>query len=94
MTFSLDEIKKLSHLARLSLSDQETQRMQHDLNSIVGYVSALEEVNVDGVAPMTHAIPVELPRRVDKAQPTIGREGLMGSKGYEEGLVRVPKIIE
>jgi aspartyl-tRNA(Asn)/glutamyl-tRNA(Gln) amidotransferase subunit C len=94
MAFSLEEIRKLSHLARLSLDDDETSRMQHDLDSIVGYVESLQAVNVDNVEPMTHAIPADLPRRQDIVQASIGRQGLLGSAGYEEGLVRVPKIIE
>jgi len=68
--------------------------MQKTLNEIVGYVENLQKVDVSGVQPMTHAVPMELSLREDAERPCIGREGLVGSAGFEDGLVRVPKIIE
>ena len=94
MSISLEAIEKLGQLARLALSKDEVHRLQNDLNKIVGYVENLQKVNVDGVEPMTHAVPVEFLMRLDEAKSVVGREGLKGSSGYEEGLVKVPKIIE
>ncbi len=94
MSFSLDEIRKLAKLARLALAEDEMARLQHDLNDIVQYVERLNAINVDGVVPMTHAVPVQFTAREDEVRETIGRAGLLGSAGYEDGLVKVPKIIE
>lgn len=94
MSFSLEDIKSLARLAHLSLTSEEIRLMQKDLNEVVGYIESLEKVNIDGVEPMTHAVPVDLPLRKDEVQVSIGRIGLMGSAGYEDGLVKVPKIIE
>lgn len=94
MSFSIENIQSLSRLARLSLSDDEIQSTHKTLNEIVEYVESLQKVDVAGIEPMTHAVPMELMLRDDVEKPGIGREGLMGSAGYEDGLVRVPKIIE
>jgi aspartyl-tRNA(Asn)/glutamyl-tRNA(Gln) amidotransferase subunit C len=94
MHFSMDDMKRLARLSRLDLDDSQLSARQKDLESILGYVDRLEAVDVSGVSPMTHAVPMALYRRLDQALPGIGREGLKGSKGYEDGLVKVPKIIE
>jgi aspartyl-tRNA(Asn)/glutamyl-tRNA(Gln) amidotransferase subunit C len=94
MSFSIESVHKLASLARLKLSSEESERMQRDLNDIVLYVEQLFAVDVENIPPMTHAIPMDLPRRQDVAVSVIGREGILGSAGYDDGLVRVPKIIE
>ncbi len=94
MSFTLEQIKKLAELSRLALTDEECTRMHHDLSQIVGYVERLSEVDVTGIEPMTHAVPVDLRLRPDQVQPMVGRKALAGSAGYEDGFVKVPKIIE
>ena len=94
MSISIENVKSLGRLARLSLSDEEITSTQKTLNEIVGYVESLQKVNVEGVLAMTHAVPMEIPLRADVALVGAGREALMGSAGYEDGLVKVPKIIE
>lgn len=94
MSFSIEDIQKLAQLSRLALGPAEQQQMLTDLGHILDHIESLQQVNIDGVQPMTHAIPIDLPLRVDEAKPGVGHRGLMGSAGYEDGLVRVPKIIE
>ena len=94
MTFSIEQIQKLASLSRLALNSDEQEKMRQDLSRVVDYVKSLQQVNVDGVAPMTHAVPMDLLLRSDEAKPGVGRRGLTGSAGYEDGLVKVPKIIE
>ncbi|MDA0712896.1 MAG: Asp-tRNA(Asn)/Glu-tRNA(Gln) amidotransferase subunit GatC [bacterium] len=94
MTFSNEEIIKLARLARISLTSAEKEHFKNDLSEITKYISMLEQVDVTGVEPMTHAVPLEVPLRADEVKPGVGRAGLTGSAGYEDGLIRVPKIIE
>lgn len=94
MTFSSEEIIKLARLARISLTSAETEHFKTDLSEITKYLSMLEQVDVEGVLPMTHAVPLELPLRADQVKPGVQRAGLVGSAGYDDGLIRVPKIIE
>lgn len=92
---SIEEASKLARLARLRLTDEQLQGLRGQLGRIVGFVEQLAEVDVDGVAPMTHAVPVTPRRRPDEpADEVAGRRALEGSAGYEDGLVRVPRIVE
>ncbi len=90
----VEEVRKLASLARLSLRDEEVAALQKQLGDIVGYVDQLKEVDIDGVEPMTHAVPAVLPRREDTPIDVLGRKAVEGSAGYEDGLVKVPKIVE
>lgn len=94
MAFDERDIKKLARLARLSLSDEESRRLPAEMASIIKMVTLLQEVNVDEVKPMSHAGDRSLPLFEDIPHKTIGRECLVESQGYEDGLIRVPKIIE
>jgi aspartyl-tRNA(Asn)/glutamyl-tRNA(Gln) amidotransferase subunit C len=95
MTLSADEVRKLARLSRLHLEDDELERLGGQLNQIVGYVEQLSEVDVDGIEPMAHAVPMDQPRRPDDVlEEVAARRALEGSAGYEDGLVRVPKIVE
>lgn len=92
---TLEEASKLARLARLKVEGEELERLRTQLGRIVGFVEQLREVDVEGVEPMTHAIPLTLPRRADEASDdVVGRRALEGSAGYEEGLVRLPRVVE
>jgi aspartyl-tRNA(Asn)/glutamyl-tRNA(Gln) amidotransferase subunit C len=95
VALSDNDVKKVARLSRLALDDAELAKLKGQLNAIVGYVEALQEVDVEGVEPLSHAIHMEQPRRSDEPLlDVVGRRGLAGSAGYEDGLVKVPKIVE
>jgi aspartyl-tRNA(Asn)/glutamyl-tRNA(Gln) amidotransferase subunit C len=94
MQFSHEDMTKLARLSRLALSDTELLARQKDLEQILSYVETLQAIDVSEAKPMTHAVPMELYLRPDEPKPGVGRLGLMGSAGYEDGLIKVPKIIE
>ena len=94
MPLSADEIRKVARLARLALEERELGALGAQLNDIVSYIEQLQEVDVEGIEPLFHAVPLELRRREDRVHEGIGRKALEGSVGYEEGLVKVPKIVE
>lgn len=94
MTFEKSDLTKVARLARLALSQEEMTRFEGDLERIVNFVAQLKEVDVDGVKPMSHAGDRFLSFREDIALESLGRECIKDSAGYEDGLIRVPKIIE
>lgn len=94
MTFEQSDLKKIARLARLSLSQEESRQLQEDMDRIVTLVTKLSEVNVEGVKPMSHAGDRSLDFREDQASNVLGRKCIDASAGYEEGLIRVPKIID
>jgi aspartyl-tRNA(Asn)/glutamyl-tRNA(Gln) amidotransferase subunit C len=94
MAFTQSDLMHVARLARLSLSKDEAEKLGEDLARIVQFVEQLQEVNVEGVAPMAHAGDRVLPFREDHAEETLGRDCVKSSAGFEDGLIRVPKIIE
>lgn len=94
MTFEQSDLKKIARLARLSLSQEESAQLQEDMDRIVKLVTKLSEVNVEGVRPMSHAGDRILAFREDEVKAVLGRRCIDSSRGYEEGLIRVPKIID
>lgn len=92
MSFSIEDLRKIAKLARLSMSDQELEQLA--LSRIVDFVTKLNEINVDTVLPMSHAGNRSLPLRADEASVPLGRACISSSAGYDDGLIKVAKIIE
>ncbi len=57
MSVDAETVKRVAHLARIRVSDEEVEAFRGELNAILGFVEQLNEVEVDGVEPMTSVIP-------------------------------------
>ncbi len=89
------DLDRLCGLARLSLSEDEKARLGPQLERIVGYVEQLSSVDVDGVEPMAHALPLENVLREDCATAPLDRsEFLRNAPASRAGQVVVPPVIE
>lgn len=95
MSVDLTTVKRVAHLARIALDEEEAQRMSGALNAILGFVEQLDEVDVTNVEPMTSVMPMALRMREDvvtdgdKAQDIIANAPVT-----EEGFFLVPKVVE
>ncbi len=94
MAFVKSDLIKVAKLARLSLSPEEIDHLIEDMDRIVAFVTQLGEVDVSGVKPMSYAKEQALSFREDEVFETLGRKCISSSAGFEDGLVRVPKIID
>ena len=65
------DVKYVAHLARLSLTPDEEQKLGDQLASILGYVEKLKEVDVSGVEPTAHAFPLINVTRPDEIRPSM-----------------------
>ena len=89
------DVKYVAHLARLSLSPEEEQKISAQLGDILGYIEKLKEVDVAGVEPTAHAFPLVNVTRPDEARPSISHEdALCNAPAQANGLFLVPKIVE
>ncbi len=89
------DLNRLCVLARLSLTGQEKEKLGPQLARIVGYVEELREVDVDGVEPMAHAIPLENVLREDVAvAPPDSADLLRNAPAARANQVVVPPVIE
>ena len=91
---SADDVRKVAQLARLNLPDDKIATYTEQLESILGYVSQLEQVDTTGVPETTRAVEVTNVTRNDGVDPTPVREELLNQAPQREGdFFRVPKIL-
>ncbi|MBD8064683.1 Asp-tRNA(Asn)/Glu-tRNA(Gln) amidotransferase subunit GatC [Devosia sp. PTR5] len=95
MSVDATTVKRIGRLARIRIEEDEVTGYQQELNAILGFVEQLNEVNVEGVEPMTSVTPMTLRRRED----------IVTDGGYAEKIVKnaplsednffmVPKVVE
>jgi aspartyl-tRNA(Asn)/glutamyl-tRNA(Gln) amidotransferase subunit C len=97
MALSLAEVRRIAALARLRLSPEEERTFAVQLSAILDHVRQLEELDVSGVEPMTHALAAdESPRlRDDVVEPSLPPEQALAAAPAREGTCfKVPRIIE
>ena len=91
---SADDVRKVAKLARLNLPDDKIATYTGQLESILGYVSQLEQVDTTGVPETTRAVEVTNVTRQDGVDLTPVREEIMNQAPQREGnFFRVPKIL-
>jgi aspartyl-tRNA(Asn)/glutamyl-tRNA(Gln) amidotransferase subunit C len=88
-------IQYVAHLARLSLTPAEEQQFGAQLGGILGYIEKLKELDVTGIEPTAHAVPLVNVFRPDVAGPSLSHEeALRNAPATSGGLFLLPKIVE
>jgi len=89
------DVKYVAHLARLALTPEEEKQLGAQLGSILGYIEKLRELDVSGVEPTAHAVPMVNVTRADKVRESLATEdALRNAPRQANGLFIVPKIVE
>ena len=95
MSVSPEQVRHIAKLARIAMSDEEIERLVPELNNLLGWVEQLEEVNTDGVEPLTAVVPNRLRLREDKVTDGDCRDEILANAPVaEHGFFAVPKVIE
>ena len=95
MSVSLDDVRRIAHLARIALPDGEAQVLHAKLGSIFALIDELLAIPTEGVEPMSHAQNVALPLRDDAVTEVDMRDAFQRvAPATEGGLYLVPKVIE
>jgi len=95
MSLTLDDVKRIAHLARIEVSEGEAQGYLTQLSSILGLVEEMQAVDTTGIEPMAHAQDVILRLREDAVSETNRRGDYQAvAPQVEAGLYLVPKVIE
>jgi len=95
MAVDKDTVKRVARLARIAVSDGEAEKLTGDLNTILGFVEQLNEVDVTGVEPMTAVVAMKMRMRDDIV--TDGEKALQvlaNAPGGNEQFFVVPKVVE
>jgi aspartyl-tRNA(Asn)/glutamyl-tRNA(Gln) amidotransferase subunit C len=95
MPVALEDVRKVARLARLRFTPEEEKRLIGDLNQVLDYVAALEELDTSDVPPTAHVLPMSNVFRKDEARPSLSQaSALANAPNSGHGHFRVPKVIE
>ncbi|MFV0472723.1 MAG: Asp-tRNA(Asn)/Glu-tRNA(Gln) amidotransferase subunit GatC [Pikeienuella sp.] len=95
MSVDKDTVRRVAHLARIKVEEEELEPLRARLNAILDFAGELAEVNVEGVEPMTSVTPMALRRREDVV--TEGGDAarvLANAPDARQGFYAVPKVVE
>jgi len=88
-------IQDLAHLSRLNLSGADAEAMQNDLQDILGWIDKLNEVDTEGVTPLTHLSEHENVMRADEVDTSFTHEqALENAPSRDASYFRVPKVMD
>lgn len=95
MSVDITTVKRVAHLARIAISDDDAERMTGEINKMLGFVAQLDEVNVEGVEPMTSAMPMKMRMRDDVVNDgNIADAVVANAPVTEDNFFVVPKMVE
>ena len=94
MSLTDDEVRKLALLARLEITEEEVATVRPQLDSILGFVERLSELETDGIEPMTTALDVENRWREDSlAEGLSSQQALENAPAQDDGFFLVPPVL-
>jgi len=95
MSVDTATVRRIAHLSRIAVEDEEVAHLRSELNAILSFVEQLRGVDVEGVEPMTSVTPMQLKRREDKVTDGfIADEIVANAPRREDHFFVVPKVIE
>ncbi len=95
MSVDLATVKRVAKLARIAVSDGEAEALRGELNTILGFVEQLNEVDVAGVEPMTSVQPMRMKEREDVVTDGGAPEKVLANAPARAGdFFVVPKVVE
>lgn len=95
MKISQEEIKNIALLSRLEVKEEHMAHVEKELSDILTYVAELNALELDGVEPMAHAVPLQNVFREDEIKPSLDHElALSNAPEAEAGYFKVPRVVQ
>jgi aspartyl-tRNA(Asn)/glutamyl-tRNA(Gln) amidotransferase subunit C len=95
MSVDQSTVRRIAHLARIKVKDEEVEHLQGELNAILAFVEELSRVDVAGVEPMTSVMPMPMKKRADiVTDGGIPDQIVANAPASEDHFFRVPKVVE
>ena len=95
MSVDTATVKRVARLARIAVTDDHAEQLKGELNTILGIVEQLNEVDVDGVEPMTSVVAVDMKKRIDGVSDGDKAADITANApASEDGFFLVPKVVE
>ncbi len=95
MSVDAATVKRVAHLARIALPAEDVATMQGEINAMLVFVEQLNEVDVDGIEPMTSVMPMVMKKRADVVDDgEIAAQIVQNAPQSEDDYFMVPKVVE
>jgi aspartyl-tRNA(Asn)/glutamyl-tRNA(Gln) amidotransferase subunit C len=95
MALDIDQVRRIAHLARIQITDDEARRTLAELGNIFAMIERMQAVDTRGVAPMAHPLGGSQRLRDDLVTETDQRAAnLRNAPAERDGLILVPRVIE
>ncbi len=95
MSVDANTVRRIAHLARIGVAEDEIEHLRGELNSILAFVAQLEEVDVTGVEPMTSVTPMALKKRQDVVTDCGDADAVTrNAPATQDHYYMVPKVVE
>ena len=94
MSIDANTAAKVAKLARIEVESQDLESLAKEFNDILGFIEQLNEVDVDGIEPMTSVTPQKLLRRNDNITDGDKQTAVLKNAPLsKEGFYAVPKVV-
>jgi len=95
MSVDADTVRRVAHLARLAVAEDEVEHLRGELNAILAFVEQLAEAEVEGVESMTSVTPLAMKMRKDEVTDGGIADAIMANApAREDHFFLVPKVVE
>ena len=95
MSIDIKTARKVAHLARIEVAEEALPPLADALSNILAFMEQLNEVDIEGVEPMSSVTPMALKRRVDEVTDGGYQEQILANApDSREGFFAVPKVVE
>jgi aspartyl-tRNA(Asn)/glutamyl-tRNA(Gln) amidotransferase subunit C len=95
MSVDATTVRRIAHLARIAVADEEVEHLRGELNAILAFVEQLSEVAIEGIAPMTSVTPMAMKMRPDEVTDgEIADDIVKNAPAREDHFFVVPKVVE
>jgi aspartyl-tRNA(Asn)/glutamyl-tRNA(Gln) amidotransferase subunit C len=95
MSVDAETVRRVAHLARIAVAEDEVTNLQGELNAILAFVERLSQINVEGVEPMTSVMPMALKVRTDVVNDGNKPDDVIrNAPAHEDHFFLVPKVVE
>jgi aspartyl-tRNA(Asn)/glutamyl-tRNA(Gln) amidotransferase subunit C len=95
MSVDAATVRRIAHLARIAVADDEVEHLQGEINAILAFVEQLQAVDVSGIEPMTSVTPMAMKKRPDVVTDGGDADAIVQNAPVaEDHFFLVPKVVE
>ncbi len=95
MSLSLDDVRRIAHLSRIEITDEQARAALAQLTDIFGMIEQMQKVDTTGIEPMSHPLGGSQRLRADAVTEPVERDrNLANAPAQQDGLFLVPRVVE